>query len=115
MLRKMKPGQLGTKQLLEKYGAQLVCVRYRYDAATSKRIKTVESIVAETEWLLPSQRIAADEIVWLKTGFVDRARQQQHSVRQEVSGTASTTSGTRYDVAVKLGLATHVERCDVSL
>ncbi len=27
----LKPGQKGTKRLLEKYGDTLVCVRYRYD------------------------------------------------------------------------------------
>jgi hypothetical protein len=26
----LSPGQNGTKQLLKKYGGQLICVRYRY-------------------------------------------------------------------------------------
>ncbi len=29
--RKLKPGQQGTKNLLEVYGDALLCVRYRYD------------------------------------------------------------------------------------
>jgi hypothetical protein len=27
----MKPGQKGTRKLVELYGSRLVCVRYRYD------------------------------------------------------------------------------------
>ncbi|MGM0418690.1 MAG: hypothetical protein ACQEQS_08210 [Thermodesulfobacteriota bacterium] len=46
----LKPGQRGTKRLSEKYGEQLVCVRYRYDDATKKRYKTVELIVDVAEW-----------------------------------------------------------------
>ena len=34
---KLKPGQNGTKRLVEKYGDALVCVRYRYDEASRTR------------------------------------------------------------------------------
>jgi len=47
----LKPGQRGTKQLVEEYGDRLVCVRYRYDSERRKRYKTVELIVDEAEWL----------------------------------------------------------------
>ena len=47
----LKPGQRGTKQLVEEYGDRLVCVRYRYDSAQHKRYKIVELIVDEAEWL----------------------------------------------------------------
>ncbi|MBN1937456.1 MAG: hypothetical protein JW934_22555 [Anaerolineae bacterium] len=47
----LKPGQRGTKQLVEEYGDRLVCVRYRYDSEQRKRYKTVELIVDEAEWL----------------------------------------------------------------
>ena len=46
---KLKPGQKGTKALVEKYGDALVCVRYRYDEARRTRIKTVELIVERKE------------------------------------------------------------------
>ena len=46
---KLKPGQKGTKALVEKYGDALVCVRYRYDEASRTRIKTVELIVEKIE------------------------------------------------------------------
>ena len=47
----LKPGQRGTKQLVEEYGDRLVCVRYRYDRERRKRYKTVELIVEEVDWL----------------------------------------------------------------
>ena len=31
--RTLLPGQAGTRELLRRYGDQLVCVRYRYDKA----------------------------------------------------------------------------------
>ena len=44
----LKPGQKGTKRLLEKYGDSLLCVRYRFDEKRGVRLKTVEIIVEET-------------------------------------------------------------------
>ena len=41
----LKPGQEGTKRLVEKYGDALVCIRFRYDVKNGKRLKTVELIV----------------------------------------------------------------------
>lgn len=49
----LSPGQNGTKHLVDKYGDRLVCVRYRYDERTERRLKTVELIIEETEWLPP--------------------------------------------------------------
>lgn len=40
-----QPGQPGTKQLLAQYGAELICVRYRYDDLRGRRLKTVELVV----------------------------------------------------------------------
>ncbi len=57
---KLKPGQKGTKALVEKYGSDLVCVRYRYDEASRTRIKTVELIEEKKE--LPARQLRrADE------------------------------------------------------
>jgi hypothetical protein len=40
----------GTKKLLARYGERLVCVRYRYDRATGRRVKTAELIVEDVAW-----------------------------------------------------------------
>jgi hypothetical protein len=55
--RKIMPGQRGTKNLTEKYGDQLVCVRYRYDKEKQERMKTVELIVEKKHWLPNPDRI----------------------------------------------------------
>ena len=41
----LRPGQNGTKKLLERYGTRLVRVRYLYDPQAGRRLKTVELIV----------------------------------------------------------------------
>ncbi len=46
----LKPGQKGTKRLVEQYGESLLCVRYRYDENRRVRLKTVEIIVEEKPW-----------------------------------------------------------------
>jgi len=43
----LKPGQMGTKRLVEQYGASLLCVRDRYNEKRRVMLKTVELIVAE--------------------------------------------------------------------
>lgn len=43
----LKPGQNGTKRLVERFGDALVCVRYRYDEVRDMRIKTAEIIIEE--------------------------------------------------------------------
>ena len=45
-----RPGQKGTRKLVEQYGERLVCVRYRYDPPCRKRYKTIELIVEAAPW-----------------------------------------------------------------
>lgn len=49
----LKPGQKGTRRLLNQYGDKLLCVRYRYDEKRQVKIKTVEIIVSETYCTAP--------------------------------------------------------------
>lgn len=62
----LKPGQAGTRKLLDKYGERLVRVRYRYDAERKKRIKTAEIVVKSAggrwkpelrRWTLPYKTV----------------------------------------------------------
>ena len=65
VIKKLSPGMPGTRRLLERYGAALVCVRYREVEAPdgTRRLTTIELVVDEREgkprdaWL----RIAYDE------------------------------------------------------
>jgi hypothetical protein len=47
VIKKMQPGQPGTKRYIRQYGESLICVRYRRDAANARRLTTVELIVDE--------------------------------------------------------------------
>jgi len=40
----------GTKRLVARYGERLVRVRYLYDEARNRRLKTVELVIEETPW-----------------------------------------------------------------
>src|SRR3972149_3828677 len=46
----LRPGMPGTKKLLARYGERLVCGRYLYDEARSRRPKTVELVIDEASW-----------------------------------------------------------------
>ena len=46
----LQPGDMGTLNLVEKYGEQLICVRYRIERTTQKRYTTVELIVDEKDY-----------------------------------------------------------------
>lgn len=48
VIKKLTPGVRGTKALTAAYGAALVCVRHRLDITATKRLTTVELVVAET-------------------------------------------------------------------
>jgi len=58
----LKPGKKGSKALVEKYGEDLVCVRYRYDEASRTRLKTVD-IIVEKKQLTPMQSTSDNAIV----------------------------------------------------
>jgi hypothetical protein len=47
----LRPGERGTKKLLDRYGDRLVRVRYRYDPKQAMRYTTVELIVAHSPWI----------------------------------------------------------------
>ena len=73
----LKPGQKGTKKLVEQYGDALLCVRYRYDAKAYKKYKTVEIIVSESEWTPPPAKYPDGELVPLKIGINETVLQNQ--------------------------------------
>ncbi|SRR6266571_373492 len=88
---KLKPGQYGTKALVEKYGDALVCVRYRYDVASNIRIKTVELIVETKELKRQRQMIPDDAIVPVRIAYGEREL-----------GQLTKAAGGRWDPDVKL-------------
>lgn len=84
MLREMKshkhlkPGQKGTRKLLEQYGDKLICVRYRYDEKRQVKIKTAEIIVSETPSTSPlpyrDHDIVSVIVPYTKTALRDKLK-----------------------------------------
>ena len=64
----VKPGQNGSKRLLEQYGDRLLCVRCRYDEERRMRVKTVEIIVEERPWQ-PPFRFRDEDLVPVTVAF----------------------------------------------
>jgi len=76
----LKPGQKGTRRLVEKYGDALLCVRYRYDEKRGIRLKTVEIVVDEKPDRLP--RYKDVDIVKVLVNFEEtELREQLRSMR----------------------------------
>ena len=73
----LRPGDRGTRKLLARFGPRLVCVRYRYDAASGKRLTTVELVVAEAPWAARSRKPRAnrspEDMVYVRVGFGEEA------------------------------------------
>jgi hypothetical protein len=68
----LKPGQKGTRRLVEKYGDSVLCVRYRYDENRGVRLKTVEIIVEEKP-CVPSFRYRDRDIVAVMVPYTQKA------------------------------------------
>jgi hypothetical protein len=76
-----RPGEPGTKKLLARFGDRLVRVRYLYDAASGRRLKTVELVVESVPWKpqprSPRRRdedIVAVRIHYRETDLRERAK-----------------------------------------
>jgi len=67
----LKPGQRGTKHLVEIYGNSLLYVRYRYDAERGIRLKTVEIVVEEKPWRQRT-RFHEDDVVQVMVGYSEQ-------------------------------------------
>jgi hypothetical protein len=73
---KLKPGQKGTKKLVEKYGDSLICVRYRYDETSCTRVKTVELVVETKDWTPPPLKFAPHELVPVRIAYTENTLKQ---------------------------------------
>ncbi|MEJ2637314.1 MAG: hypothetical protein P8184_18760 [Calditrichia bacterium] len=63
IVRKLRPGQPGTKKWVNQYGEKLLCVRYRYNRDESQKLKTVEIIVEKSRWEPDGERIPHNKMV----------------------------------------------------
>jgi hypothetical protein len=81
----LKPGQDGTKRLVERYGKALLCVRYRFDETRGVKLKTVKIIVDETPLRKP--RFRDDDLVPVRVAFGEKElREKLRAMRARWDG-----------------------------
>lgn len=87
-----RPGQHGTRAYVEQYGEQLVCVRYRYDAAAGRRYKTIEIIVDEAPWQPKERELEELPQPHILDGPAPAALQAPQGMLEEVDAEAQRPS-----------------------
>lgn len=107
---KLKPGQDGTKRLVEKFGDRLVCVRYRYDREKRRRYKTVELIVEERRWEPKASPLRADTVVGLRVGLHEADLQQRVKRAGGRWNPERRLWEIRYDRVLELGLSERIKK-----
>jgi hypothetical protein len=110
-----QPGQRGTKKLIELYGEQLVYVRYRYDEARQRRLKTVELIIEDIPWSPLPAPFRKTSLVGVRVGL--REVELQRRVKQAGGkwNPARRLWEIRRDQALKLGLQDRIEVAEGSI
>ncbi len=63
IVKRLSPGQPGTKKLQQRFGDALVCVRYRQDKAQGRRYTTVELLVSAGPMLIGTSARGPTEMV----------------------------------------------------
>lgn len=114
----LKPGQPGTKGLLELFGERLVCVRYRYDPRLGKRFKTAEIVVDEQLWQdNPAPKLSfagylppADARALIKVAFDEYELRAEIKRRGGVWLPAERLWELPYDDVASLGLRSRIVR-----
>ena len=93
----LRPGQRGTKKLVQRFGERLICVRYRYDASQRKRFTTVELIVEEVPWQPAVHSAASRQAGESRQQVAVRVAYHEESLRQQVK-----SAGGRWDAGKRL-------------
>ena len=80
----LRPGEKGTKALVQEHGSRLLWARDRYDAAARVRYKTVELIVEQVPWNPTESAVDREgppgtppSLVGVRVAWEDRALQQR--------------------------------------
>jgi hypothetical protein len=113
--RTLAPGQKGTKKLLREYGAQLVCVRYRYDAERRLRFTTVELIVEQSPWSPLPARITDGTVVGVRVGVNEVALQRRIKQTGGKWNPVARVWEMPYSQALTLGLEGRIEKRRIAI
>jgi hypothetical protein len=110
----LRPGQSGTKKLLERYGERLVRVRYLYDRQAGRRLQTVELIVESVAWHPRARhpRRRDDEIVGVRIAFRETELRERAKRLGAVWRPAQKLWEITWRDAKRLGIADRVQPTD---
>jgi hypothetical protein len=111
----LQPGQKGTKKLRDRYGDQLVCVRYRYDIARQRRLKTIELIVEEVPWRPQRATRKGAEMIGVRVAVHEVALQRQVKLAGGRWNPARRVWELQREQALQLGLQDRIEDVKVSI
>jgi hypothetical protein len=103
-----RPGESGTKKLLERHGERLVCVRYRYDASRGLRLKTIEVIVESAPARPRGMRRRGDEIVAVRIAWHETELRERAKLLGAIWRPAQKLWEMRWEDAKRLGLGERV-------
>jgi hypothetical protein len=67
--KKVKPGRPGTKKWMERFGQDLICIRYCSDKNTKQRLTTAEIIIDKRTEKKSNRRIPGNKLMQLKIGY----------------------------------------------
>ncbi|MFH0974950.1 MAG: hypothetical protein V1874_04110 [Spirochaetota bacterium] len=67
--RKLIPGEPGTKRWVEKFGKDLLCIRYRYDENQNIKLTTAEIIVNKNTWERNSKKIPPNKKMNIRINY----------------------------------------------
>jgi len=110
----LRPGQSGTKKLLERYGERLVRVRYLYDRQAGRRLKTVELIIETVPWRPRPRhpRLRDDEIVAVRIAYQETDLRERAKRLGAVWRPAQKLWEITWRDAKRLGIADRVRKSD---
>lgn len=70
--KKLKPGQPGTRKWVERFGEDLICIRYCIDKKNGQRLTTAEIIINKKPENKLKKRIPSNKIMQLKIDFSEK-------------------------------------------
>ena len=106
----LRPGDKGTRKLVQRFGERLVRVRYLYDAEAGLRLKTVELIVQSVPWRPRSRspRRRDDDTIALRIAWHETDLRERAKRLGAVWGLAQKLWEIRWSDARRLGIADRV-------
>ena len=120
VIKKMQPGQPGTKRYIRQYGESLICVRYRRDAANARRLTTVELIVdegfyqRETNPIIKAMYPNPNRNVYVRVGYEESVLRMQIKTAGARWVAEKKLWQMRYRDAHKLGLKDRIVEDDTN-